>query len=270
MTNPQKIRIAAIGLGNIFSTAHLPIIRHFGNEIVYALDPNEQACKKLKRFFPRVKFVSDIKDIPATDVDAAVIASPVALHAEQISWFIGHGIHTFCEKPMATSAAEVQAIQQLTAEKKVVLQLGFYRRFHPAFQEVARIIADQRYGPLKSVTFLGGHVDGRGGPASLMNYKLSGGGMLIDIGSHMIDRLVGWFPNLEWREYFDDDRGSGLEANALVRLSIATDHGSIPVSLITSKTIDLGYTTYLKFEQLTLGCELNVGHYLKIHEFSPI
>jgi len=70
--------------------------------------------------------------------------------------------------------------------------------------------------------------------------------------------LLLWLDDYTITEYADDQRG-GIEANAVLK---ATSVSGIPVSLIISRTNDLGFQAVFQFEQARIRYELNSGHIL--------
>ena len=75
------------------------------------------------------------------DVDAVLIATPHSEHRDQAIAAAKAGKHVFCEKPLALTAADADAIIAACGEAGVVLGYGFNRRFTPAYQEIIRRIA---------------------------------------------------------------------------------------------------------------------------------
>jgi myo-inositol 2-dehydrogenase / D-chiro-inositol 1-dehydrogenase len=81
------------------------------------------------------------------DVDAVLIASPGAAHAEQLSACLDRGIPVLCEKPLTTDISSAYAIvQKERALGKQLIQVGFMRRFDPEYVALRNLIADGRLG----------------------------------------------------------------------------------------------------------------------------
>jgi predicted dehydrogenase len=84
-------------------------------------------------------------------VEAAVLATPHALHGEQIRRCVAAGRHVFCEKPLALTSGEAVALVRLCGEAGLVLGMGHERRFEPP---VAAMLADAdagRFGRLLQI-----------------------------------------------------------------------------------------------------------------------
>ena len=82
-----------------------------------------------------------------SDVDAVLLASPGAAHAEQLNACLDRGIPVLCEKPMTTDIASAHAIvQKEKALGKQLIQVGFMRRFDPEYTALQKLIADGGLG----------------------------------------------------------------------------------------------------------------------------
>jgi myo-inositol 2-dehydrogenase/D-chiro-inositol 1-dehydrogenase len=82
-----------------------------------------------------------------SDVDAVLIASPGAAHAEQLAACLDRGIPVLCEKPLTTDIASAYAIvQQEQALGKQLIQVGFMRRFDSEYVAMRKLISDGALG----------------------------------------------------------------------------------------------------------------------------
>ena len=81
------------------------------------------------------------------EVDAVLIASPGAAHAEQLNACLDRGVPVLCEKPLTTDITSAYAIvQKEKALGKQLIQVGFMRRFDPEYVALQNLIADGRLG----------------------------------------------------------------------------------------------------------------------------
>jgi inositol 2-dehydrogenase len=74
------------------------------------------------------------------DVDAVLIATPDKFHATAITMAARAGKHIFCEKPLALTLSDAQAALAAVAKADVRLQVGFMRRYDPAYASAMRRI----------------------------------------------------------------------------------------------------------------------------------
>jgi predicted dehydrogenase len=74
------------------------------------------------------------------DLDAVIIASPSAKHAELAVPYIEAGIATFIEKPMATSMVDAWRIQEAARESPAAVFVGHLHLYNPAFETVLKVL----------------------------------------------------------------------------------------------------------------------------------
>jgi predicted dehydrogenase len=130
--------------------------------------------------------------------DAVVIATSHDSLAATGQLFVEAGCNVLLEKPGARSHAELEGVLSVKSEEQVVA-VGYNHRFHPGLIRLKELADSQLYGKLLSIRARYGH-GGRPGYETewRAHKKLSGGGELLDQGSHLIDltRYVGGKFNL--------------------------------------------------------------------------
>lgn len=141
----------------------------------------------------RIRMLPDFASVLAEpEVQAVVLATPHAQHAEQVIAAARAGKHVFIEKPFTLDRASAAAAVQACQDAGVVMALGHNRRFLPAVAQMQAMLADGSLGTLL-------HVDGQFSGPGARNYQpgmwradraespLGGmGGM----GIHMIDMII--------------------------------------------------------------------------------
>lgn len=165
-----------------------------GHQVVAVADKNLAQAEALAR---------DIGDCKAIDnwhllcrepgIDAVVVAVTHDALANITITALESGKHVLVEKPASRDAGEFRPIVELAEKKKLLLKVGYNHRFHPSFLK-AREIFDT--GALGEIMFIRGRY-GHGGRVGYekewrAQREISGGGELIDQGTHLID-LSGWF-----------------------------------------------------------------------------
>ncbi len=136
---------------------------------------------------------TDWRDVLASPAEIVVIAvahnqlAPLAVEA------LKAGKHVLLEKPGARTADELLAVADLADKKNLKVKVGFNHRFHPSFQKAWELVNSGALGQLFYVRGRYGH-GGRPGYEKEWRFdpKISGGGELLDQGSHLID-LSRWF-----------------------------------------------------------------------------
>jgi predicted dehydrogenase len=195
-----SVRLGIIGTGGI-SHLHVQQIGEVKNaQIVAVADPSQENRRHLIKKFnlEQIAEFNHHQDmLEKVSMDAVLICSPHTLHYQQAADSINHGCHVLIEKPMACSVIEAEQLIDLAKKANKVLQVSYQRHFEPAFLYIKEAISSGKIGKLTSIT------------ASLyqdwnhlttgtwrQNPALSGGGMLMDSGSHIVDVLL-WTTGLK-------------------------------------------------------------------------
>jgi myo-inositol 2-dehydrogenase/D-chiro-inositol 1-dehydrogenase len=137
------------------------------------------------------EFVGDL-DALLDRVDAVAICSETAKHRALIEAACARGRHVLCEKPIAATLADADAIAHAVKAAGIVFMQSFPKRFDPVNHELKALVDSGAFGKLWLVRVRHGHRHGldqeftRGWWA---DPALSGGGTLIDEGVHAADFL---------------------------------------------------------------------------------
>ncbi len=141
-------------------------------------------------------YYTDYKDITTSDIiDVVIISTSHDKLAEITLSALKHGKHVLVEKPGARNIQEFENVYNFyhSLDKKPVFKAGFNHRFHPAFQKAKSIIGSGSIGELMFIRSRYGHGGRLGMEKEWRTNKIkSGGGELLDQGSHTID-LSRWF-----------------------------------------------------------------------------
>jgi len=257
------IRIALVGVGNICRKRHIPCIKRLGLKVVHAVDESEEARLLATSEFPKISISETLSEIPE-ETNAAILATPPVLHYEQSKWLLENGINILCEKPLCCTRKQAEELFELAHQNSLVLQVGYFRRFHPASNVVQFLLKNSTLGELRECLAFAGHSLRSGDlPPSFFNRQLSGGGVLMDIGCHVIDRLFSWFGDVSLVSYFDDFEG-GVEANGFVLASGTLHQRQIPIRIQLSRTHNLGFFILLRFNRWNVKVDENQGHLIRL------
>ncbi len=216
------LRIAVIGCGAVARRYYAPALRALECEGVLHVralcDPDVRGTAELCAIFPAATVAQDAAAIAAPAIDLAIVASPPRCHAEQTIAALRAGVAVLCEKPMATTVADGEAMVSAARDTGRVLAVGFYRRFLPAAQAIGELLRSGRLGALRRFHCAEGG-DFRW-PARSPDFfrRGAGGGVLADVGVHTLDLLGWWLGEPEHVDYEDDAMG-GVEANCRIHLT---------------------------------------------------
>ena len=124
-------------------------------------------------------------DMLASDaIDIVYISLPNHLHAEWTIKALQAGKHVLCEKPLALSEKEVEAIQKASQDSGCIAAEALMYRHHPQSAMVERLIADGKLGDLQSIRGVFNFI--LEGPKDIRNQVEMGGGALWDIGIYPV------------------------------------------------------------------------------------
>jgi predicted dehydrogenase len=164
------------------------------------------------------------EELLAHDIDAVVIATPSALHAEQAIAALERGLPVFVQKPVARTAAEVRAVVAAAERADVPLGVDLSYRHADAFVEAREQVRSNALGDVFAADLVFHNAYGPDKPW-FRDPALSGGGCLIDLGVHLVDLAV-WTLDLDPREVRSRLRGEPVETWATAEL----DHVRIACS----------------------------------------
>ena len=187
---PRKLGIALLGLGG-YSTGQLgPALKQtqyckLAGVITGSKAKGEQWAKDygfpVKNIYS-YDTMSQLADNP--DIDIVYVVTPNGLHAEHCIAAAKAGKHVICEKPMANTVKESDAILAACRAAKVKLSIGYRLHFDPYHQELMRLAKEKDFGVFTKMNGDRGFV--MGSKAWRADKKLAGGGPLMDLGIYLI------------------------------------------------------------------------------------
>lgn len=190
----NNIRIGFIGAGGIAHLHASQLLELENVEIKAISDISTVAKEKFVTSFGLQgvqQFIEYIDMLEQCDLDAVVICSPHTLHFKQASDALTRGLHVLIEKPMTCSTKEAEELIKLAKQSGKVMQVSYQRHFQPEFMYIRDAIARGEIGKLTSITAsLYQEWDSLTNGSWRQTPKLSGGGFLMDSGSHIIDVLL--------------------------------------------------------------------------------
>ena len=187
-----SVRFAIVGCGLIGQKRAAAIAR-LGQSTVVAVDRAKDRAVALAEPFGARSATDFRAATEAADIDAVVVATPHAELSTIATACLQAGKHVLVEKPAGRNLAQVSAVAKAADTAGRVAKVGYNHRFHPAVLN-AREIVDR--GELGRLMFIRGRYGHGGRPGYENEWRLersiSGGGELIDQGSHLVD-LAQWF-----------------------------------------------------------------------------
>src|SRR5690606_17506592 len=149
---------------------------------------------------PNARICDTYKSLLQEDVDGVVIATPSALHAKQAIEALENGKAVFCQKPLGRNLSETKEVVQLAQKNNKLLAVDYSYRYCTGISAIKELIENEKLGKIYAVEAV---FHNTYGPDKdwFYNQDLSGGGCLIDLGSHLIDLIFYLFsaPSIEVR-----------------------------------------------------------------------
>ncbi len=196
MTTP--LRIGVIGAGAIATLGHIPGFSKLPNvQVVAICDTNRQRAQEAATKFNVPQVYEDYQELVSNnDIDAVSVGLPNALHAPVTIAALEAGKHVLCEKPLATTVEDGRAMVAAAEKAGKVLGVNMHMRLSASSQIVRDAITTGKLGKVGYTNarwFRSRGIPGFG--SWFTRRELAGGGVLMDIGVHMLD-LALWINGL--------------------------------------------------------------------------
>ncbi|MBM3472921.1 MAG: Gfo/Idh/MocA family oxidoreductase [Armatimonadetes bacterium] len=215
-----ELRIGILGAGNMFDT-HLRALSATPHARVVAIGCGTRAAKKADAhdliWVESARAMAD-----RNDIDAVVVTTPHALHAVHAIPCLRSGKHVLVEKPMDVSTAACDRMIDAAREAGVNLMVAHSHRYWPAGRLAKSLIQDGAIGELTMVRdtlVTAGSL--QGGAGWHTDPSLTGRGLLIGYGCHVVDRLRWWFGSeceSVFANHFRFRTDAGLETAGMMQL----------------------------------------------------
>lgn len=188
------LAVGVVGLGKM-GLLHSALVNSLpGSRLAAVAEPSRAVREALVSYNPAVRAFPDIAAmLDATPLDAVVVATPVDDHVDSALICAERRLPFLVEKPLATSAEQARPLLATLAAAPVPTMVGFMTRFVDSFARARQALAAEALGRLQRVTatIYVSQLFGRG-RGWRYERKRSGGGVLINQGSHVIDLLT-WY-----------------------------------------------------------------------------
>lgn len=154
-------------------------------------DVCKENAREAGKLAPDAKVVESLDELLELDLDAVVIATPSAGHCYQSLRALDRGLCVFCQKPMGRNAEEAQLVVGAAKSANRLLGVDFSYRFTDAARKMHHLVSSGELGQVYAADLV---FHNAYGPDKEWFYdpELSGGGCLMDLGSHLVD-LALWF-----------------------------------------------------------------------------
>ncbi|MFF9651460.1 Gfo/Idh/MocA family oxidoreductase [Streptomyces sp. NPDC014622] len=193
-TFPPALRVGLIGYGLAGSVFHAPLIAAAeGLVLDTVVTSDEERRARARAEFPAARLAASPEELwqRADELDLVVIASPNRTHVPLATTAIEAGLPVVVDKPIAGTATEARRLATLARERGLLLSVFQNRRWDNDFRTLARLLAD---GELGTVQRFESRFE-RWRPQLKGGWRESGdpqeiGGLLYDLGSHVVDQAL--------------------------------------------------------------------------------
>ena len=267
MAEGKKYRAGVIGVGAIAQACHLPgYARNEYVDLVAFADPEQARHKEMARLYGFMKGYAHYRDMLQNEkLDIVSVCTPNKYHADATLAALEAKCHVLCEKPIATTLKEADAMIAAAKKAKRKLMVGFTHRLFNGTMKVKEILESKALGKPFMIRVRFAH----GGPfpgwaKSDWFYKkdLAAGGAMLDMGIHAIDLCLWLFGRV---------RAVTGKAQTLIK-KIEVDDNAVMILEFKSGAlgyIEIGWTSKPGFTGLevygtegSLICDYNRGLYL--------
>jgi predicted dehydrogenase len=224
----KEIRVALIGFGLAGSVFHAPLIESVeGLKLSAIVTANSQRTAQAMGSYPRAQVFSSVEEIwrSHADYDLIVVASPNRFHSEHARAALEADLHVVVDKPLAASVQECRDLISLSHKKNKILSVFHNRRWDNDFLTIGKMIED---GTLGNITRFESRYE-RYRPEPKANAwresadSKDAGGLLFDLGSHLIDQACSLFgePQSVYAELEMRRPGAEVDDDVFVALQFA-------------------------------------------------
>ena len=191
--NVGLIGFGFIGKVHAYGHINLPLFYDplsFKTRITHICTSKKETAGKACEQTGAVHGVTDFRQITENpDIDIVHICTPNNLHKDALLSAMRHNKHIYCDKPLVASWREALEIQAALQAYNATGQMTLQSRFFPATIRAKQLIDEGRIGRILEFRAMYLH-SGNADPDAPLKWKLSaesGGGVITDIGSHVLD-----------------------------------------------------------------------------------
>jgi scyllo-inositol 2-dehydrogenase (NADP+) len=185
------LKVGLMGYGFAGETFHAPVVEHCGRATLAAIATGKP--ERAAADYPNAQIVPDFAALLALgEIDCIVIATPNDTHFDLARQALEAGKHVVVDKPVTLCGADAKTLADLAAARSLLFAPFHNRRWDGDFMTVRALIESGRLG---RVTHFESHFD-RFRPKVPQRWREEasrGGGLLFDLGPHLIDQALALF-----------------------------------------------------------------------------
>jgi len=250
-----KMRLGLIGAGGIAQTYVQALAQSATAELVGVADVRAEAAEALAERVGCAAFGSHEALLEQTGCEGAIVCTPPVTHPEICSSLLNRGAHVLCEKPLAIGPEEARAMVEVAERSEAQLTMASKFRYAGDVVEAKSIVAS---GVIGDVVLFENAFTSRVEMKNRWNSdpSISGGGVLVDNGTHSVDILRYFLGPLVEIQVVEGRRIQDIPVEDTVRVfvrSAAGVMGSIDLSWSLNKELPFYISVYGSSGTLHVG-----------------
>lgn len=190
----KRPRIGFLGVGHIGTDRLIRLRKSDLADVVAVADRKPAGARHVPLLAPEVVVVDDLEEMLAVGIDGVVISTPNAMHANLAIQALEAGVAVFCQKPLAPTPGEAEAVLRTAERVDGLLAVDFTYRRSAAATRLRECVRQGRLGSVYAAD-LAFHNAGDLVSRTFLDPNNSRGGCVTDLGTHLVDLLL-W--SLDW------------------------------------------------------------------------
>lgn len=191
----MALRVGMAGYGLAGRYFHAPLLKGCGLELIAVLTTNPDRVDHVHADFPEALVVSSMSELLSHELDLVIIASVNSVHVEQAIAALHAGVPTVVDKPMGRNLTETLEILKVSDDTGVPVTAFYNRLFDSDSLTIKRVIRDNEIGKVFRIDsrFERYRPDLATQSWREQSSAAEGGGLLLDLQSHLISTALDWF-----------------------------------------------------------------------------
>jgi predicted dehydrogenase len=251
----DKMRFGLIGAGGIAQAYAQAFETTPTSALVAVADVRLDAAKALGERLGASHYPTYEAMITAEKLDAVIICTPPITHLEISTYCLEHGVNVLCEKPLSIDSQSAKAMMDKAQEMGLILTMASKFRY---VEDVIKAKSLMLSGVLGEIVLFENAFTARVDMTNRWNAnpKISGGGVLIDNGTHSIDIMRYFLGPLAQVQVVEGKRIQGLEVEDTVRIFVKSETGvvgNVDLSWSINKDLDSYISIYGSQGTISIG-----------------
>ena len=189
----SKIKIGQIGTGHGHAKGKMEVLRTLPDfEVIGVVEPDEHLRQRAQRekAYQGLRWMSEQQLLNTPGLQAVAVETRVADLLDVAERALAADLHIHLDKPAGTSLKQFERLLDTAARKHRLVQMGYMYRYNPAFVMLRKWLADGWLGEPFEVHAVMSKVVS---PSKRQRFAIFSGGMMFELGCHLIDLVVGMF-----------------------------------------------------------------------------